>query len=89
MLGGELIINDNERLNLTADGSLEGTNEFALTMHGQEQELKPSLSARSFHCARGNICAGVRFVPEDGHSGNAGESLFEQRKPLSTVRPIS
>ena len=53
-------------------------------MHGKEPELKAELSARSFYCAHGNVCAGVRFVPEDGHSGNARENLFEQRKLISS-----
>ena len=84
MLGGDHILNDNERFDPTAGCSLEGPNEVGWTMHWEEQELKAELSARSFYCAHGNVCAGVRFVPEDGHSGNARESIFEQRKPLST-----
>ena len=83
MLGGDHIINHNDRFNPIAGRSLEGPSQIGWPMHWEEQDLKAKLSARSFYCAHSNICAGVRFVPEDGHSGNARESLFEQRKPLS------
>ena len=83
MLGGDHIVNDNERFNAISGRSLEGPNKVGWTMHWQEQELKAKLSARSFHCVHGNVWTGVR-VPEDGHSGNVRENFFDQLKSLST-----
>ena len=77
MLGGDYIVNDNERFNPTTGCSLEGPNEVGWTVYWEEQKPKAKLSARSFYCAHCNVCAGVRFVPEDGHSRNTRESLFE------------
>jgi hypothetical protein len=48
------ILDDNERFDPTAGCSLEGPNEFASTMHWQEQELEAKLSARGFDCAHGS-----------------------------------
>jgi hypothetical protein len=55
VLGGDHILDDNERFDPTAGCSLEGPNEFASTMHWQEQELEAKLSARGFYCAHGNV----------------------------------
>jgi hypothetical protein len=51
VLGGDHILNDNERFDPTAGCSLEGPNEVGCTMHWEEQELKAELSARSFYGA--------------------------------------
>jgi hypothetical protein len=83
VLGDEHIINDNERFNPTAACCLEDPNKIGGAMYWEKQELKAKLSARSFNCAHGNICARVRFVPEHGRSRNARESLFEHCKPFS------
>src|SRR4029450_2507451 len=49
MLGGDDIINDNERFNPTAGCGLEGPNKIVWAMHWKEQELEAELPAGSFY----------------------------------------
>ena len=86
MLGGDHIVNDNERFNPTAGCSLEGPNEVGWTMHWEEQELKAELSARSFYCATAMSAPGLASCQSTATRETLGKASLSSasRFPLSS-----